>query len=376
MLEGGIPEGSRVLYSMEPGVDGQLFMASTLNAAISEGKRCLVIVPYASTQAFLHDIAGMTGADPAAIAAGATFLDSTDRFRILKQAGTPGKALQIWQEEVKNRVESDSVDVIFAYLDLLYDDFGLDGAISILTQPMAKGQPTVILEHLNLDGGPGLDKFSDPHKIDLLISISSGFRYIPFFNYFTLVHASWLPLRQRSVPFITTEGKIIPYIPKIVVTGPSRSGKSTFILSASDYRESVDRSGMSTSPTTVAMDLGWIHWKSFDITLYGTPGEERFDPIIPQLVKNAMGVVLVIDATRPDQMERAKHLIRLSRADRLPLVVAANRTDLPDSLDEGAIRSGLDLRSDVPVYFISSVKKADVRHVIESMVDCITRFTF
>ncbi len=25
MLAGGIPEGSRVLYSLEPGVDGQLF---------------------------------------------------------------------------------------------------------------------------------------------------------------------------------------------------------------------------------------------------------------------------------------------------------------------------------------------------------------
>lgn len=376
MLEGGIPEGSRVLYSMEPGVDGQLFMVSTLNAALSEGKRCLVIVPYASTPVFLHDIAGMSGRDAENITAGATFLDSADRLRIMKQAGTPGEALRVWQEEMRKRVESGSIDVIFAYLDLLYDDFGLDKAISILTQPYNGRKPTIIIEHLNLEGEPELVTFSERHHFDLIVSINSGFRYIPLFNFFTLVHTSWLSIRKRSVPFIITDGKIIPYIPKIVVTGPSRSGKSTFIASASDYRESVDRSGISEIPTTVAMDFGWMHWKSFDITLYGTPGEERFDPIIPQLVNHAMGVVLVIDVTRPDQMERAKHLIRLSRADRLPLVIAANKSDLPNSLDEPKIRTTLGLRSDVPVYFISATEKSDVRHVIESMVDHITRFTF
>ena len=30
LLGGGIPKGSRVLYSMEPGVDGQIFMISSL----------------------------------------------------------------------------------------------------------------------------------------------------------------------------------------------------------------------------------------------------------------------------------------------------------------------------------------------------------
>lgn len=376
MLGGGIPDGSRTLYSMEPGVDGQLFMVSTLNAALSEGKKSLIIVPYATTPVFLQDFSAMMGETAESLAEKVHFIDSAERVRIIKQGGNTRESLRLWQEKVHSIVQSESIDVIFVYLDLLYDDYGLDKALSIFSMPKTERQPSLILEHLNLEGESCLREFSDKHRIDLIISISSGFRYIPLFNFFTLVHVSWMNLRPRSVPFIITDGKIVPYIPKIVITGPSQSGKSTFVTSASDHRESVERSGLSGKPTTVAMDFGWMHGKSFDITLYGTPGEERFDPIIPQLVNHAMGVVLVIDVTRPEQLERGKYLIHLSKADRLPLVVAANKVDLPNLLDEKQIRTALNIRHDVPVHFISSTKQDDVRHVIESMVDHITRFTF
>ena len=39
MLGGGIPRGSRVLYSLEPGVDGQLFMISTFTLS-KQAKSC------------------------------------------------------------------------------------------------------------------------------------------------------------------------------------------------------------------------------------------------------------------------------------------------------------------------------------------------
>ena len=52
ILGRGIPRGSRVLYSMEPGVDGQLFMLSSLSCALAQGLSCLVILPNTTVDTF------------------------------------------------------------------------------------------------------------------------------------------------------------------------------------------------------------------------------------------------------------------------------------------------------------------------------------
>ncbi len=124
------------------------------------------------------------------------------------------------------------------------------------------------------------------------------------------------------------------------------------------------------------MDFGWLHWKDFNITLYGTPGEPRFDPMLPFLLKNAMGVVLMIDATKPDQLPRARQLIEMISKRRVPIVIAANKKDLPGIMAEPDIRKALNLKTGEPVFFISSTSKKEVRFLLESLVDSITQFSY
>src|SRR5690606_17049132 len=121
---------------------------------------------------------------------------------------------------------------------------------------------------------------------------------------------------------------------------------------------------------------GWLHFRGFDITIFGTPGQPRFDPILPQIVQNAMGIILILDATRPDSLARARELLTLPHAAKLPLIVAVNKSDLPHQMDEVMVRESLRLRDDVPVFFISSLKRSDVHFVIETMVDRITRHPY
>ena len=85
MLGGGIPEGSRVLYSLEPGVDGQLFMISTLLGALEKGQSCLVIIPHTTVDAFLHDINQLRGKTIKPKENRLVFLDSVDRERIQRR---------------------------------------------------------------------------------------------------------------------------------------------------------------------------------------------------------------------------------------------------------------------------------------------------
>ena len=89
-----------------------------------------------------------------------------------------------------------------------------------------------------------------------------------------------------------------------------------------------------------------------------------------------MGVIMIIDVTRPDSLPRARDLLTLVYAARIPLVVAMNKADLPHQMDERQVRESLKLKDDVPVFFISSFRRSDVYSVLESMVDRITRESY
>jgi len=140
--------------------------------------------------------------------------------------------------------------------------------------------------------------------------------------------------------------------------------------------KSVDRTGLDGDPTTVAMDFGMLHWKGFDIILYGTPGKPRFDLLIPGMFRHTMGVVLVVDATKPRFLPRAKEMISLTAERNVPMVIAANKNDLPGRMDEKEIRTALGVQDDIPVFFISATRKTDVQYVIESLVNSIIQFPY
>ncbi|MGA2698705.1 MAG: GTP-binding protein [Methanoregula sp.] len=376
MLAGGIPEGSRVLYSLEPGVDGQLFMISTLYEALEKGRSCLMIIPHTTVDAFLHDVGEIRGKSLKNKEFKIAFLDSVDRERIQRRVVKGGTADEEWQARIKKLSTENKVEVIFGYFDMIYDDFGLEKGLSLLSRACCPPESTIIIEHLNLEGDAFLESLAVRKSFDLILAIKSSLQPLPHFNYFTIVYTSWSTQLRRSVPFLVKNGHIVPYIPKIVVTGPPGSGKSRFVANATELGVSVNRAGVEGDVTTIAMDFGWLHWKDFDITLYGTPGQPRFDPMLPVILHNAMGVVLLVDATNHEQLTRARHLFKTITKLHVPIVVAANKKDLPGLISEEELRKTIGIGKNVPVFLISAQLKDDVRDVLESLVDSITRFIY
>jgi len=376
LLGKGIPRGSRVLYSLEPGVDGQLFMITSLSCSLKKGLSCLVIHPNATVGAFRNDAVTRCGARLDLEKTGQViFLDAIDRERIQKSAKTPEAQAREWQARIEKICSENRVDVIFAYLDLLNEDFGLSTALQILEAGKSGEKTTLFIEHLNLEGKKLIDRFIREFHFDLVMAVRSSDRPVPHFTYFTIVHSSWNASVSRSVPFIISENRIVPYIPKIVVTGPAQSGKSTFVATATEGSRPKDRTSQEREPVPEVMDYGWLRWRDFEISLHGTPGQGEFDPLIPPALKHAMGVVLIIDATKPDTFPRARHLIGMISKRKIPFIVAANKSDLAGSMAAGTIRKELDLQKAIPIYPIAATKPDDVHKVLEALVDYITQYS-
>ncbi|MCH8331048.1 MAG: GTP-binding protein, partial [Bacteroidetes bacterium] len=165
-------------------------------------------------------------------------------------------------------------------------------------------------------------------------------------NYFTVSKASWLEeIEHREIPFkVVKPGGVNVYIPKILVTGPYNAGKTSFIHSVSVKAVSVDRAG-----TTVALDHGKVMYHGLLADLFGTPGQERFDPLLKMLGGEALGVIIVIDATNPKSFPRAKEMLHLTHAENLPAVLAANKADLKGALKPGEIREKMKLPKEIPI---------------------------
>jgi len=161
-------------------------------------------------------------------------------------------------------------------------------------------------------------------------------------------------------------GGVRVFFPKILVTGPYHSGKSSIVQAISTSSVSVDRMG-----TTIAMDHGYLDYKGFAADVYGTPGQENFDPILEFLAEEAVGVILVVDATKPETFERARKMLQLTKGYALPLVVAANFTDLDEALTPDQVRERLNLQPDVPVVPTVAVRGAGAEELLENLFELL-----
>ena len=94
---------------------------------------------------------------------------------------------------------------------------------------------------------------------------------------------------------------------KIIFTGPVGAGKTTAIKSLSDDvpvttdEAASDMTKSRKKATTVAMDYGVMRLDGGEVIhLYGTPGQERFNFMWDILSTGGIGLVILLDNTRPD----------------------------------------------------------------------------
>lgn len=165
---------------------------------------------------------------------------------------------------------------------------------------------------------------------------------------------------------------------KIIFTGPVGAGKTTAISVMSDsppVRTDEDASDMTTMrkpKTTVALDYGTMHLNGNEcVHLYGTPGQERFDFMWEVLSEGAIGVVLLLDNTRPDPFADMRFFVeRFGKlVDPRCFAIGVTRFDVkrePSLLEYGEVARTLGLNP--PIFELDARLRRDVSILLRALL--------
>lgn len=161
------------------------------------------------------------------------------------------------------------------------------------------------------------------------------------------------PGQARPAPAVpaavTVHGTTPTIVVKVVVAGAFAAGKTTFISALSEIpglaSETVvtDESASIKTSTTVAMDYGRIivpaveDAPAIELSLFGTPGQERFNFMWDIAARGMAGLVLMVDASAPGTWDDSRKILTyFQNASRTPVTIGMNRceegTDVADAL--------------------------------------------
>lgn len=378
-LGGGIPEGSSVLFCAYPGVECEVFGYQTLHSRLEEGDNGFIFTNVAEPSSVIYEFDKFGwDLESSVEEERAFFVDGSSYFIGAPVTGRYGIEDYSEIENVVLKAIGDIPDGIGVInnLSTLIDYLGDEETIKIIKKwnEFAKEKNTILLYiFTQWDYEKELFKQIE-ESVDCLIHLTTIEERVIIGQGFLVTGASWTTPSDTMVLFnIMRPGGVKIFIPKILVTGPYNSGKSSFVKTIAPESVSVDRMALGQVPTTIAMDIGHVEYKGFVADVFGTPGQERFDLILDVLSKEAVGAFIMVDSTAPKTFARAKEMIKRCKAEAIPKVIVANKQDLPDALSVEEIREVMKIDQSIPIVPASVAQNEGVEDAIDALLDLLYR---
>ncbi|MEV2215870.1 ATP/GTP-binding protein [Streptomyces sp. NPDC050997] len=171
-----------------------------------------------------------------------------------------------------------------------------------------------------------------------------------------------------------------PIATKIVVAGGFGVGKTTLVTAVSEItplqtealmtQASEEHDDLTATPekltTTVAMDFGRLTLDD-DLVLYlfGTPGQQRFWFMWDDLVRGAIGAVVLADTRR---LKDCFPALDYFESCGVPYVVAVNHFDHSERFEPDDVREALTIPPHIPVMIMDARRRISVIETLLSLV--------
>lgn len=151
---------------------------------------------------------------------------------------------------------------------------------------------------------------------------------------------------------------------EITLVGLQSAGKTTLLAAISGGKADAEK---DTIPT-IGLNTKKVTKGSVTIKLWDIGGQPRFRPMWERYCRGVNSIVYVVDASDPSTFEASKQclqdLISKPALERIPLLVLANKNDLPGAADQNAVSAALGLPSitdrEVTCYSISAKRCTNI----------------
>ncbi|XP_053171568.1 ADP-ribosylation factor 4-like [Scomber japonicus] len=158
-------------------------------------------------------------------------------------------------------------------------------------------------------------------------------------------------VHEGAAECLCTQSAFTMFITRVFAVGLDRAGKTTIFYKLT-LAESV------TTIPTLGFNVETVEYKNISFTVWDVGGQCLLRPLWRHYLVNVEGLIFVVDSTDPARIKEAADelhkTLKLDRLKDMPILVFANKQDLPQAMSVSDITEALSLSGVSQPWFVQA----------------------